>query len=593
MLSEIKHLANLVRRILLQLTKHNRRQLLGVLFLAGASSIADILSIGILIPFFGALINPEQLFGNTFFNAFAMLMDLHTPNQLLKFLTVVFILAIVISAAIRITLLFLQANIGQLIIHNLCVKIYKKILEQPYVEHTQVNSAQNFTLITHKVPALVNQILAPAMIIMNAVIMTVFIFIALLNVSPLIGVGSIFVFGLLYLGVVIATRGRLSKLGNVINQNAVLTVKTLNEGLGGIRDVILDAAQRVYVDKFRQIDLPLRTANVHVQVIAASPRILVESIGMILIAFVAFFYVIRFNDVEAMLPTLAAFALGAQRLLPMFQQSYQSWTLIRSGFSVANEAINELERHSFPSNSRGEENQLAFLNSIRLIDVSYRYNEHSPWVLRHIDLRISKGERIGVLGTTGGGKSTLIDILMGLLSPVQGELFIDGVKITPFNAHNWQSRIAHVPQNIFLSDASIAENIAFGSVLEDINFEKIYEVAQKAQIAEDIELLPQKYKTRVGERGVQLSGGQRQRIGIARALYKKADVIILDEGTSALDSKTEEAVIRSIENLGNEITLVMVAHRLSTLRNCRQIVEVKLGSINKIDLNDQIIDHSK
>jgi ATP-binding cassette subfamily B protein len=222
-------------------------------------------------------------------------------------------------------------------------------------------------------------------------------------------------------------------------------------------------------------------------------------------------------------------------------------------------------------------------------EVAFRYAPEAPWVLQGVDLNIPKGSRIGFIGTTGSGKSTLLDLIMGLLHPTSGSLRIDGANITTQNYRAWQSLIAHVPQAIFLADATIAENIAFGIPPDQIDHARIRNAAQKAQIAQDIDSWSQQYNTVVGERGVRLSGGQRQRIGIARALYKQAEVIVFDEATSALDNETELAVIEAIENLGPEITVLIVAHRLTTLRSCKPIVELSDGHITRSGTYQDIV----
>jgi len=209
-----------------------------------------------------------------------------------------------------------------------------------------------------------------------------------------------------------------------------------------------------------------------------------------------------------------------------------------------------------------------------LKQISFRYNQQSPWVLKNLDLTIAKGSRIGFIGATGCGKSTLLDIIMGLLQPTDGTVEIDDQLITAGNHRSWQAHIAHVPQVIFLADSSIEENIAFGVHKDRIDHDRVRQAARQAQLADIIESWPDKYLTVVGERGVQMSGGQCQRIGIARALYKRSDVIIFDESTSALDSDTEEAVMQAIEALSDDLTILIIAHRLTTLKNCTEIVEL-------------------
>jgi ATP-binding cassette subfamily B protein len=221
-----------------------------------------------------------------------------------------------------------------------------------------------------------------------------------------------------------------------------------------------------------------------------------------------------------------------------------------------------------------------FEKEINLANVYFKYQDKNNFVLEAINLKINKGSRIGIIGKTGSGKSTLIDLIMGLLHPSNGSIEIDGVTLDSKNLRGWQKQIAHVPQFIYLADVSIKENIAFGVQDDVIDFEKVKTCAQKAQLNELIESLPDNYDTKVGEKGVQLSGGQRQRIGIARALYKNAKIIIFDEATSALDDHTEKAIIKTINDLDPDLTILMIAHRVTTLKNCCTIIEVKDKSIS-------------
>ena len=352
-------------------------------------------------------------------------------------------------------------------------------------------------------------------------------------------------------------------------------IKALQEGLGGIRDVLIDGTQNTYCSIFSHADLRMRLAQANTLFISQFPRYLIESLSIILIACIAYLLASQ-NDMEAnALPLLGALALGAQRMLPAIQQVYASWTSIFGSQSPLRETVDLLDQPLPPHAAEQSVIPLPFKRKIHLNQLSFRNSITAPLVLNKIDLSIEKGQRIGFIGKTGSGKSTLIDIVMGLLSPTDGTLEVDGISITAANQHSWQALISHVPQSIFLTDSSLAENIAFGVPREKIDLNRMVDAAQQAQISELVESWPAGYETVVGERGIRLSGGQRQRIGIARALYKQAKVIILDEATSALDNETEKAVMMAIEALGKDLTILIIAHRLSTLNICDQVV--KLG----------------
>jgi ATP-binding cassette subfamily B protein len=284
--------------------------------------------------------------------------------------------------------------------------------------------------------------------------------------------------------------------------------------------------------------------------------------------------------------------MGAQRLLPVLQTIYSSVSTIDSSRHSFQDVLDLLNQPLPFYANQPPATPMSFRKEIKLNNISFQYGVETSLALNGINLILTKGQSIGFVGSTGSGKSTLLDIIMGLLRPTSGTLAIDGVTITEENYRAWQAHIAHVPQAIFLADTSIAENIAFCSPDEQIDYARVRQACQKAQIAQTIESWDEQYNTLVGERGVRLSGGQRQRIGIARALYKKADVIVFDEATSSLDNDTESTVMEAIEDLGDEITMIIVAHRLTSLKNCTQIVELEDGQITRMGSYSDIIDQS-
>jgi ABC-type bacteriocin/lantibiotic exporter with double-glycine peptidase domain len=290
------------------------------------------------------------------------------------------------------------------------------------------------------------------------------------------------------------------------------------------------------------------------------------------------------------IPLLAAIALGLQRLLPAAQLMFGSWSTIHGAQASLQDVLDMLELPVPPQSSGQVKTQpIDFQHEIRFRAVSFRHKADAPWLFDRIDLAIPKGARVGFVGVTGSGKSTLLDIAMGLLQPVSGRIEIDGIEIDARNRAAWQKHIAHVPQSVFLADCSLEENIAFGVPIAKIDRERVRRAAKQAQLAELVEAWPLAYDTRVGERGVQLSGGQRQRIGIARALYKNADVIVFDEATSALDNDTERSVMTAIDGLSGNITVLIIAHRLNTLNSCTHIVEVGHGTVKR---RDSVVDIS-
>jgi len=304
-----------------------------------------------------------------------------------------------------------------------------------------------------------------------------------------------------------------------------------------------------------------------------------EGISMTLIVVLVMVLQGREGGLVSNLPELTAFAVAGQRMLPISQQCYGTVSTMLAYQPVFSEALVTLDQPVSRAERFEGSDPLPFTSALECSGLSFRYSDDEPWVLDGIDLQIPKGSTVGLVGETGSGKSTLLDLMMGLLRPAAGALTVDGVQLDSEVIGSWRRSIAHVPQDVFLVDSSIAENIAFGVPKDQIDHERVRESARLAQIDDFIMAEPNGYRTLVGERGVRLSGGQRQRIGIARALHKGVSVLILDEATSALDSVTEGSVLRQIDDSGEGLTVVMVAHRLSTLRNCDQIFELRDGKI--------------
>lgn len=489
-----------------------------------------------------------------------------------------FILAAVVAGAVRLLLLWATTRVAFGAGSDLSIELYRRTLHQPYEAHISRNSSAVLSGVG-KVGGAMN-ILSQCLILASSLIVMVAIAAALLAMDPLVAIVSIVGFGLSYSAITFTARHKLRRNGSIIANEQTRVFKILQEGLGGIRDVLLDGTQKIYCDVYQQADLPLRRAQGNNLFIAASPRFVMETLGLVMIAVLALVLSKQPEGITASLPMLGALALGAQRLLPALQQAYGAWaTIVGSQASLA-DTIDLLEQPIRAEMLQSAPEPMQFREAIRFKGVNFRYTEDGPWVVRNLDFIIPKGSRIGLVGATGSGKSTTLDILMGLLTPTEGQLLIDGYSLDGDLMRAWRRTIAHVPQSIYLSDASFIENIAFGIPLEQIDFERVKLAAKQAQIADFIESCPQGYRTPVGERGMRLSGGQRQRVGIARALYKQASVLVFDEATSALDNATERSLMESIEALNRDLTILLVAHRLTTVRQCDVVVEIKDGSIH-------------
>jgi ABC-type multidrug transport system fused ATPase/permease subunit len=570
-----------VPRLLLRLWRlcsvRRRKQFILVLFLAAVTSFAEILSIGSAIPFLWALTNPDKLLQNIHLQYFFELFGITQPSQLLLPLTFGFGIAILAACAMRLILLWSSTCLSHLIGSDLSINIYKHTLYQPYQVHCSRNTSEVITGISVKANSAIG-VLTNALNLFSATIILASITTTLMFFNPIAATSVFLGFGFIYLGVVIFTRKRQLISSKKIARESTFVIKALQEGLGGIRDVLIDGSQAAYTKIYSNSDLQLRHAQGSNSFISASPRYLVEALGVVLLTGVAYFLALQPGGIEKAIPVLGVLALGAQRMLPLLQKAYASWTGIRGEQVALGDALDFLDQPLPDYLLKADFEPMIFKDKIELIDLSFQYGPNLPWVIKDLNLSIKKGERVGFIGSTGSGKSTLMDLMMGLIQPITGSLKIDGVPIALENNRAWQAHIAHVPQVIFLADASVAENIAFGVPFNEIEMNRVKDAARRAQIDVTIERWQGKYNTRVGERGIRLSGGQRQRIGIARALYKNADIIIFDEATSALDNETELAVMEAIETLSDDLTIMIIAHRISTLRGCSRIVELSQDS---------------
>jgi ATP-binding cassette, subfamily B, bacterial PglK len=572
------------------LSKRRHKQFYALVFLMIIASLAEIVSVGAVIPFLGVLTEPEQVYQNPIMQPLIQILGLTGADQLKLPLTIIFILAAIFAGFIRITLLYVMTRLSYSTGADISIDIYRRTLYQEYSVHVGRNSSEVINGIINKTGTVISGIITPILTIISSIFLLVGIVSVLFSINISVAFTALIGFGLLYYGVIIYTKSQLKKNSQIIASQSTQMIKSLQEGLGGIRDVLIDGSQQFYCSLYRNADLPLRRASGNNSFISGSPRFAMEAIGMTLIAGLAY-VTTQQNSALTAVPVLGALALGAQRLLPVLQQAYASYSIFKGVSSSFYDVLNLLEQ-PLPRYAESTSmtslpiSQILFKESIHINNLSFRYSEGSVWILKNINLKITKGDCVGFVGATGSGKSTLLDIIMGLLPATSGSISVDGQSITNENRRGWQAHIAHVPQNIYLSDSTIEENIAFGVPKENISFQQVKKAAKQAKIAELIESWDDGYQTFVGEQGVRLSGGQRQRIGIARALYKRADVLIFDEATSALDSATEREVMKSIEDLGKELTILIIAHRLTTLKKCNQIVKLDKNIISNIAYKD-------
>ncbi len=569
-------ISGLLLRLWRHLTLRRRRQLMLMLGLTVISAFAEVLSLSAVLPFIGVLISPGKALERPLVATMAHTLGITSATDLAMALTVAFVLAAIISGAIRLLVLWASTRLSFAVGIDLGSGMYRRTLYQPYSVHVKRNSSTVITGIANKTSTVVIGVVLPAMTFVSSLVVLVAIVAALLAIDPVVAVVSAIGFGMSYGVISKWSKKRLDANSERIAGEQVHLFKALQEGLGGIRDVLLDGTQPYYSKVYHKADKALREAQGSNTCISGSPRFAMEALGMALLALLAF-GISRRSGIGEALPVLAVLALGAERLIPAMQACFASWsTILGSKASLADTL--ELLDQSLPDAAfEPPPAPLPFRSSIRFDRVCFGYSPDGPSVLSDLTLMIPKGARVGVVGATGSGKSTMLDLLLGLLEPIEGRILIDDEPLTSERIRSWQRNIAHVPQSVYLADATVAENIAFGVPAASIDMNRVAEVARQAQIADFIENSAEGYQSFVGERGVRISGGQRQRIGIARALYKQATVLVFDEATSALDTVTEQAVMSAIENLNRDLTIFIIAHRITTVRSCDVIFELDAG----------------
>jgi len=548
-----------------------RRQLVFVIGLMLLGALAEFIAIGSVLPLLVLIANPARTTNLPFHHLISAALTV-TGNRLPRAIGI-FGVAIVAVTALRLLVLWASQRFVFALGHDIGRSIFGRMLRQPYSLYLERNPSEVVSGID-KAGMLIFFVLSPLIQGVIASVMALSILALLVAIAPASAVwaAAAMIFG--YATIALATGPRQRENSKIVASFASARSKAVQEAIGGLRHIILDHSQPAFEEKFNALDDVFRKAQSNSGFINIAPRFVVEGLGVLVVTLVALQASAGRGGLAAAIPVLGALALGAQRLLPLLQTIYLAISqfsghvhVVRDALALLNAPVVEAEL-SPP--------RLPFQRDITFTGVSLCYNGRRH-VLDDVTVRIPKGARVALAGRTGSGKSSFLDLLMGLLPPTDGEIRIDGRLLDDANRAGWQIQISHVPQSIYLSDASIATNIAFGCPHIDMNL--VEEAARRAQLDDLLSTAPEGLNTFVGERGVRLSGGQRQRIAIARAFYKRASLLILDEAMGQLDHATEEAVLSVIAAIPREMTVIIVSHRASVLPMCDQMIELDSGRI--------------
>ncbi|MGQ0556968.1 MAG: ABC transporter ATP-binding protein [Nitrospiraceae bacterium] len=587
-------------RILKLLTARERRfsfLLLGGMVFAG---LIDVVGVTSVLPFMAVVAKPEVIHTNPWLHQIFVRLAFESTNSFLIGLGVaalgVMLFSNVVSLATAAAILSFASNLG----HNISLRILASYLRQPYAYFLDYNSAGLVFNCTEDVARVVNGIVAPTLQSIVKLVIIASILLLVLWVDPWLALSFGVVIGAVYAGVFLSIRRMVSRLGRISKEANKERFRLATELLSGIKELKILGQDEAYRQRFADRSTVYAKTHWIGAAVSLVPRYAIESIAFGALVLVVLYLIATHENFNEAIPLLVLYAFTAYRVLPAFQQLFSNATQIRFNLSCL-EVVEERLKILGSAQAReaqprlpGNVDRVPFEREIELRDIEFAYSEARGPVLNNFTLTIQRNSTIALVGGTGAGKTTIVDILLGLLEPQRGCLLVDGRPVTPANVRVWQKRLGYVPQHIYLADDSLAANIAFGVPPKQVEMDRVWHAAQIAKLHDFVVgELPDRYETLVGERGVKLSGGQRQRIGIARALYSDPDVLILDEATSALDGITEEAVTDALQVLFHAKTIIIIAHRLGTVKHADKIYLLEFGRIADQGTYEELLDRNE
>lgn len=571
MLSSLKQLWQILSPL-------DKRKVIYVFILVMGMAFIESAGVISIMPFLAVLSNPNVVESNSYLKQLYDFTEAANKQNFILYLGFLSLFVVICSTVFKIVTQYAVNRFASLQRHYFSTRLLKTYLQQNYEFFIQRNSATLVKNILSEVDQLIWTMILPALSLMSYGVVLLSMVGILLLYDPLMAIATAFVLGLFYASIYMLVRKKLTQIGQEFTQANKERYQTCQEALAGIKDVMINNAEHGYIKQFEESSRVFARHIATRETLGQVPLNVIETVGYGCLIGLAMLLVVSGNEVSYILPVLGLYGFAAYRMLPAAQNMYRAISQIKFSEQVLSVLKPEfaLEKDELKHIEKDSTQYLKFENSIRLENISFAYpNRMESPILNNFSLEIKKNSSLGIVGKSGSGKSTLMDIMLGLLFPQQGKVYIDDVELTADNITQWRDLVGYVPQNIYLADKSIAENIAFGVAKIDIDLKRVEFVAKQAQIDDFIQSqLPLGYHTLVGERGVMLSGGQRQRIGIARALYKNPQVLFMDEATSALDTETEQAVNEAIQNLNGKMTMVIIAHRESAIIGCSKTLSL-------------------
>jgi ABC-type multidrug transport system fused ATPase/permease subunit len=593
----LKRPVNLLSEIWSILTPAQRRQVLAAQAISLAMAISTVTGIAAITPFFSVLGNPRFIGQKRWLHWLYVHGGFTTEHTFVVSLGILFVGVVVFANVINAVGALAMNRLALQIGHQLQTALFDDYLTRPYLFHTGTNSSTLFNNVVYEVGRINNGILQNAFVLITSIATGSLIIFSVLVLNPAISVVLLLGLAAGYLAIYLSVRRRLLHLGQAHSRAWSDRARIVIESFGAIREILLLQSRRLFSDGFDRATRGVSETTADIFAVGQIPKHVMECTAVSVLVGVALVTYAQGEGMGSSLGELTFVAFAAYRLLPILQQVFAATVRIRADRGAFDLIAPDLRRtRSVRSNAIA--NRIACLpdsrwqqcprDEIRFKDVSFQYAPERRWALDSVDLRIAARSIVGFVGANGSGKTTLMDLLAGLLLPTKGELLIDGVALSVADRAAWHARIAYVPQNIFLLDSSIAENIAFGIMRNAIDWPRMVQAARLAQLEDFIASLPDGYEHRVGERGIRLSGGQRQRIGIARALYREPSVLLMDEATTALDGLTEAELMSALGGLRGRCTIVLIAQRMNAVRSCDVIFQLDNGRITGSGSHDEL-----
>ena len=581
-----------IEKIFIILSRKERIRSVYLLFLIISMALIDMIGIASVMPFIALLTNPEIIITNKFINFAYQKSSIFgvEDEQSFLILTGFFVfLLLIISIIVKALTAYFQSKYIRYCEYSLSKRLIKKYIYQPYSWFINQNSSEIGKTILSETGNVIGKGLGPAVSLITNIIITITLLLMLLYVDTKLTLTVAFTVSVFYITFYLIIRKLLNKVAKKNFKDNGLKFKALLEAFSASKEVKAGGLEQIFINRFSKPAKSMAYNATLVEILTQLPRFALEAIsfgGMIL---VIIFYMLATDNIASVLPIIALYAFAGYRLMPAIQKIFANITSLRVSGPAINYLYNDLKNLNLKIDENPKD-EFFFNESIKLKNIFYTYPKSSRTVLKNINLTIPAYSSVGIVGETGSGKTTTIDLILGLLEAQKGTLEVDDKIVNNKNRRAWQNSIGYVPQQIYLADTTVSENIAFGVNVDKISQESVERAAKIANLHEFIiNELPSQYQTSIGERGVRLSGGQRQRVGIARALYHKPQVLILDEATSALDNKTEEAVMDAVKKLGKDITIILIAHRLNTVKNCDIIYKFEKGELINQGKFDEII----